>query len=342
MPADRGDRVEKALASRAHAVIVDLEDGVAPAAKAEARASLAGLLGGPHDKPVYVRVNAGDGDDLEAVAALGLSGVLVPKVVGPEDVPALDLPVHCLIESAAGVEAAFEIATRPGCRGDLARRVRPALGDRRPRGRARLGAGQDRQRRRRGRPPEAAAIGLPACTGRRRPPCVLRARPRARPPRPHRDPPGPAADHRAGLPADRDRARAGARDRRAARAASRRERARRRARRCCDARRRAAVDRDRRALRLGALIRPAAVARVALAAPELEAAAWALPRLVAPLHRRGAAKAALDCGHRLRLGGHARRVGPSPDGRGTRRAPASGRPGDVVSRGARREEGSRR
>ena len=117
MPADRGDRVEKALASNAHAVIVDLEDGVAPAAKAEARANLAGLLSGPHGKPVYVRVNAGDGDDLEAVAALGLSGVLVPKVVGPENVPALDLPVHCLIESAAGVEAAFEIARAPGVAG---------------------------------------------------------------------------------------------------------------------------------------------------------------------------------------------------------------------------------
>ena len=35
------------------------------------------------DKPVYVRVNAGDADDLEAVAALGLSGVLVPKVARP-------------------------------------------------------------------------------------------------------------------------------------------------------------------------------------------------------------------------------------------------------------------
>ena len=42
VPADRPDRVEKAIASRAHAVIVDLEDGVAPGAKEAARASLAG------------------------------------------------------------------------------------------------------------------------------------------------------------------------------------------------------------------------------------------------------------------------------------------------------------
>ena len=117
MPADRPDRVEKALASAAHAVIVDLEDGVAPGAKAEARANLRSLLGGAREKPVFVRVNAGDAADLEAVAALELSGVVVPKVARPEDVPAIALPVRCLIESAAGVEAAYEIASTPGVAG---------------------------------------------------------------------------------------------------------------------------------------------------------------------------------------------------------------------------------
>jgi citrate lyase subunit beta / citryl-CoA lyase len=102
-------------------VIVDLEDGVAPGAKADARAGLASLLGVLRQKPVYVRVNAGDADDLEAVASLGLTGVLtgviVPKVARPEDVPAIGLPVHCLIESAAGLEAAFTIASAPGVAG---------------------------------------------------------------------------------------------------------------------------------------------------------------------------------------------------------------------------------
>ena len=117
VPADRTDRVEKAIASAAHAVIVDLEDGVAPGAKAEARANLGALLGGPREKPVYVRVNAGSPEDLEAVAALELSGVVVPKVARPEDVPAIGLPIRCLIESAAGVEAAFAIASAPGVAG---------------------------------------------------------------------------------------------------------------------------------------------------------------------------------------------------------------------------------
>ena len=117
VPADRPDRVEKAIASRAHAVIVDLEDGVAPAAKAAARAGLADLLAEPPRKPVYVRVNAGDAEDLEAAAGLELAGILIPKVARPEDVPASPLPVHCLIESAAGLEAAYEIARTTGVAG---------------------------------------------------------------------------------------------------------------------------------------------------------------------------------------------------------------------------------
>jgi citrate lyase subunit beta/citryl-CoA lyase len=95
-------------------VIVDLEDAVAPAAKADARANLPALLGRPREKPVFVRVNAREQADLEVVAELEIDGVFVPKVARPEDVPVIDLPVHCLIESAAGVEAAYAIARTPG------------------------------------------------------------------------------------------------------------------------------------------------------------------------------------------------------------------------------------
>jgi citrate lyase subunit beta / citryl-CoA lyase len=111
VPADRVDRVEKAFASRAHAVIVDLEDGVAPHAKETARANLAQL---PRvDKPVYVRVNAGDAADLAAVASFGPAGIVVPKVETPDDVPEVEHPIVALVESAAGVEAAYEIARHP-------------------------------------------------------------------------------------------------------------------------------------------------------------------------------------------------------------------------------------
>jgi len=88
-----------------------------PGAKAEARANLATLFGRPHEKPAYVRVNSGDDADLQAVAKLALAGVYVPKVAGPEDVPQIPLPVHCLLESARGVEAAYEIARTAGVAG---------------------------------------------------------------------------------------------------------------------------------------------------------------------------------------------------------------------------------
>jgi citrate lyase subunit beta/citryl-CoA lyase len=116
VPADRPDRVEKALASRAHAVIVDLEDGVAPDAKARARDGLPALLGGRREKPVYVRVNAGSREDLESVAELAIDGVFLPKVEGIEQIPD-GVDVHALIESAAGLEASFTIASHANVRG---------------------------------------------------------------------------------------------------------------------------------------------------------------------------------------------------------------------------------
>jgi citrate lyase subunit beta / citryl-CoA lyase len=118
VPADRPDRVAKAIASRAHAVIVDLEDAVAPAAKEEARANLQDLLGQRREKPVFVRVNAGSVADLEAVAQLELAGVIVPKVDRPDDIPEdVRAPVHVLIESPLGLENAFAIASHPDVQG---------------------------------------------------------------------------------------------------------------------------------------------------------------------------------------------------------------------------------
>ena len=128
VPADRPERVIKAIASRAHAVIVDLEDAVAPSAKQEARDGLASLLETPFAKVVHVRVNALGApwgrDDLDIAASLGgVTGIHVPKVEGPDDVREVlavvqDAPlhVHCLVESALGVERAFAIASVPGVR----------------------------------------------------------------------------------------------------------------------------------------------------------------------------------------------------------------------------------
>jgi citrate lyase subunit beta / citryl-CoA lyase len=125
VPGDRADRVEKALASPAHAVIVDLEDGVPPASKELARTSAASLLDRRREKPVYLRVNglrSGLAEaDLEVAGSLaGIDAIALPEVEGPDDVVAArgqlpaTRPLHCLIESAAGVEAAYEIASTDG------------------------------------------------------------------------------------------------------------------------------------------------------------------------------------------------------------------------------------
>jgi len=119
-PADRPDRVAKAFATSADVVIVDLEDAVAPAAKETARASATALVA-EVSRRVQVRVNQRGtpwhADDVAAVALLPRAvGARVPKVESADEVRSLAaaLPgreLHLLIESALGVERAFEIAS---------------------------------------------------------------------------------------------------------------------------------------------------------------------------------------------------------------------------------------
>jgi citrate lyase subunit beta/citryl-CoA lyase len=113
-PADRPDRYAKAL-ERSDAVILDLEDAVAPDARPAARAALAATPLDP--ERVIVRINeAGSPDqaaDLEAVRAAGYGTVMVPKAdAGMPDLP--DLDVVALCETAAGVLDARELARRSG------------------------------------------------------------------------------------------------------------------------------------------------------------------------------------------------------------------------------------
>ncbi|RBP04132.1 citrate lyase subunit beta/citryl-CoA lyase [Roseiarcus fermentans] len=92
VPGDSERKVAKAQASGADALILDLEDSVAPDRKAEARAHVARLLdsGAPRSWSFFVRINALDTglslDDLAAVVKPGLDGVLVPKANGAEDI----------------------------------------------------------------------------------------------------------------------------------------------------------------------------------------------------------------------------------------------------------------
>lgn len=122
-PATRPDRVAKALAGEAEAVVVDLEDAVPAAAKEAARAQAAALAE-QGARPFHVRVNDLAGpwglQDLRALARSPLAGVRLPKVESADQVlqavealAAAPGPVriHALLESALGVESAFAVAT---------------------------------------------------------------------------------------------------------------------------------------------------------------------------------------------------------------------------------------
>jgi citrate lyase subunit beta/citryl-CoA lyase len=94
VPGDRPDRMEKALGLGADALILDLEDAVAPAAKPAARAEVATFLAQPRRLPLYVRVNPlGSGmidDDLSAILPGAPDGIVLPKAEGGASLAALD------------------------------------------------------------------------------------------------------------------------------------------------------------------------------------------------------------------------------------------------------------
>ncbi|WDF74599.1 HpcH/HpaI aldolase/citrate lyase family protein [Novosphingobium sp. KACC 22771] len=81
VPGDRPERFAKAARSGADAIILDLEDAVAPAAKPKAREAVADYLRGPADIFRFVRINPIDGPYLEddLAAAQGADGLVLPK-----------------------------------------------------------------------------------------------------------------------------------------------------------------------------------------------------------------------------------------------------------------------
>lgn len=100
-------------------VVLDIEDGVPDALKADGRRAVAEWL---HDGgSAWVRINSASApeweDDLTALAsAPGLAGVMLAKTESPDDVAATaarlraGTPIVALVESALGVESALDIA----------------------------------------------------------------------------------------------------------------------------------------------------------------------------------------------------------------------------------------
>ncbi len=119
-PGDRPDRFAKAL-ERADAVILDLEDAVAPEAKVAARATLVAALPALDRARTIVRINAAGtpwhDDDVAALRGAGVA-VMLPKAESPDQLDRLaGLEVLALCETARGIEAATAIAASAACAG---------------------------------------------------------------------------------------------------------------------------------------------------------------------------------------------------------------------------------
>jgi citrate lyase subunit beta/citryl-CoA lyase len=101
VPGDDRRKLDKGLVSGADVLLVDLEDSVAPARKAEGRrvtADFLGEAGALPDRPtLFVRVNdiSGPwiGEDLDAVIAAGAEGILLPKCRSGQDVALLSAKI---------------------------------------------------------------------------------------------------------------------------------------------------------------------------------------------------------------------------------------------------------
>lgn len=124
VPGSRPDRFDKALASSADAIIIDLEDAVAPNSKAKARAdTLSWLSQAGRQKRIGVRINSvrtaeGCADIVDfARTDIRPDFIMIPKVQS-----AIDLEIHsqalssndllAIIECGTGVANAHQISQR--------------------------------------------------------------------------------------------------------------------------------------------------------------------------------------------------------------------------------------
>jgi len=127
MPGSNARALEKGRALPADGLILDMEDAVAPDAKALARAQIAAAVkaGGYGGRELIVRINglesAWGRDDLAAVAGCGADAILLPKVesaamvrdleaaMDAADAPG-DMAIMCMMETPLGMLHAEEVA----------------------------------------------------------------------------------------------------------------------------------------------------------------------------------------------------------------------------------------
>ena len=125
MPASNARAIDKARGLDCDAVILDLEDAVAPEAKANARAQAiaAAQAGGFGARTLVLRVNALDTEwgkaDCEEAVGAGFDAVLLPKVSHPRHIATArailgEISLWAMIETCGAMLALPAIAAAPG------------------------------------------------------------------------------------------------------------------------------------------------------------------------------------------------------------------------------------
>ncbi|WP_421708088.1 HpcH/HpaI aldolase/citrate lyase family protein [Algihabitans sp.] len=127
MPGSNTRALEKGRAIPADALILDLEDAVAPDAKQQARANIVAALGegGYGRREIIVRVNGLDSpwgrDDIAAIAPTAADAILIPKVESADLVQEVErlmvaagaadtMGIMCMMETPLGILEAASIA----------------------------------------------------------------------------------------------------------------------------------------------------------------------------------------------------------------------------------------
>lgn len=126
VPGNKPERFERALASDADLVCVDLEDAVPPDDKPAAREAFARLAGAAPSHRLGVRINSADSSwgKADLAAAGGASFVMLPKAESAAEIRAAQerfptATLWPLVETAAGLRNVWEIAAAPGVAGVL-------------------------------------------------------------------------------------------------------------------------------------------------------------------------------------------------------------------------------
>lgn len=122
VPANRPDRFSKALASGTDAVIIDLEDTIAPDAKRKARDNISNFVDSNPDAKFWVRINDGTtdwfDDDLSLCRSTSaVSGIVLPKANKAQHVYIVSgagKPLMPVIEAASGLHELSQIAQASG------------------------------------------------------------------------------------------------------------------------------------------------------------------------------------------------------------------------------------